>query len=88
MVFLMTLRRMKLNITAHGFRSTFRDWASEQTNYPHAVMEAALAHTLKDKTEAAYSRTDLFDKRRALMNDWSKFCQTPVKTKSKQKAVG
>ena len=75
MVFLMLLRRMKRkDITAHGFRSSFRDWAAEQTNIPSAVCEAALAHTLKDKTEAAYHRTDLFDKRRELMNQWAEYC--------------
>ena len=73
MVFLMLLRRMKQDITAHGFRSSFRDWASERTNIPHDVCEAALAHNLKDKTEAAYKRTDLFDKRRELMESWAAF---------------
>ena len=63
MVFLMTLWRMKRrDITTHGFRSTFRDWAAERTNFPRAVCEAALSHTLRDKTEAAYHRTDLFDR--------------------------
>ena len=74
MVFLMLLRRMKFNITAHGFRSTFRDWASEQTSFPSAVCEAALAHAIKDKTEAAYNRTDLFEKRRELMVTWAGYC--------------
>ncbi len=73
MVFLMLLRRMKQDITTHGFRSTFRDWASERTNIPRDVCEAALAHSLKDKTEAAYKRTDLFDKRRELMESWAAF---------------
>jgi integrase len=73
MVFLMLLRRMKQDVTAHGFRSSFRDWASERTNIPHDVCEAALAHILKDKTEAAYKRTDLFDKRRELMESWAAF---------------
>jgi integrase len=84
MVFLMLLRRMKLKITAHGFRSTFRDWASEQTNFPNAVCEAALAHTIKDKAEAAYHRTDLFDKRRDLMGVWADYCiaKFPSRTKS------
>ncbi len=74
MVFLMLLRRMEFNVTAHGFRSTFRDWASEQTNFPNAVCEAALAHSIKDRTEAAYNRTDLFDKRRELMTQWVDYC--------------
>jgi len=74
MAFLMTLRRMKHgDLTAHGFRSSFRDWAAERTNVPRAVCEAALAHTLKDKTEAAYNRTDLFERRRELMASWSAF---------------
>ena len=54
--------------------ATFRDWASECTNYPNEVCEMALAHTLKDKTEAAYRRGDLFEKRRRLMADWATFC--------------
>ena len=74
MVFLMMVRRMKFDVTAHGFRSSFRDWASEQTNFPRAVCEAALAHTVKDKIEAAYNRSDLFEKRRELMTTWSKCC--------------
>ena len=74
MVFLMALRRMgHSHLTAHGFRSTFRDWAAEKTNQPRAVCDAALAHALKDKTEAAYNRTDLFDRRRDLMNLWTRF---------------
>lgn len=60
-------------ITAHGFRSTFRDWAGETTSYPREVIEHALAHQLKDKAEAAYARGALFDKRRRLMRDWGKF---------------
>ena len=74
MVFLMTLRRMKVtDVTVHGFRSTFRDWAAERTNFPRAVCEAALSHTVRDKTEAAYYRTDLFDRRRELMSAWATF---------------
>ena len=60
-------------ITAHGFRSTFRDWCSECTNYPRDVAEMALAHTIANKVEAAYRRGDLFEKRRRLMRDWGKF---------------
>jgi integrase len=74
MVFLMVLRRMKRDdLTAHGFRSTFRDWSAERTNAPRAVCEAALAHTLRDKTEAAYNRSDLFERRRVLMSSWATF---------------
>ena len=54
----------------HGFRSTFRDWAAERTNYPNHVVEMALAHAVGDKVEAAYRRGDLFDKRRRLMAEW------------------
>jgi integrase len=74
MVFLMALRRMKRqDLTAHGFRSSFRDWAAERTNVARAVCESALAHSLRDKTEAAYNRTDLFERRRDLMTTWSAF---------------
>ena len=68
------LRRMGVPVTAHGFRSSFRDWAGETTAYPREVIEHALAHQLKDKAEAAYARGSLFDKRRRLMADWAKFC--------------
>lgn len=71
------LRRMGLEVTAHGFRSTFRDWAAEQTAYPSEVVEMALAHTIDNKVEAAYRRGDLFEKRRRLMSDWSAFLATP-----------
>jgi integrase len=72
-----TLRRMNRNdITAHGFRSTFRDWASEATAYPGDVVEMALAHTIGNKVEAAYRRGDLFEKRARLMADWATFCGT------------
>ena len=77
MVFLMLLRRMKCEgITAHGFRSSFRDWAAEKTNVPRAAVEAALAHVVRDRTEAAYFRSDLFDLRRDLMDRWSAFATT------------
>ena len=74
MTLLMVLRRMQRDdITTHGFSSSFRDWATEQTNLPRAVCEAGLAHTLKDKTEAAYHRTELFGRRRELMDGWAAF---------------
>jgi integrase len=76
MVFLMALRRMNVDATAHGFRSSFRDWASERTNFPREVCEQALAHTIKDKTEAAYRRSDLFERRRDLMAAWERFAVT------------
>lgn len=77
MVFLMLLRRLNRDdITAHGFRSAFRDWAAERTNMPRAVCEAALAHVIKDRTEAAYFRSDLFDLRRSLMDRWADLVTT------------
>jgi integrase len=74
MCFHMALRRMdRTDCTPHGFRSSFMDWAAERTNVPREVCEAALAHTLRDKTEAAYNRTDLFEQRRGLMDSWAAF---------------
>lgn len=82
MALLMLLRRMgRRDITVHGFRSSFRDWAAERTNTPSAVCEAALAHTVRNKVEAAYNRTDLFERRRALMNAWARFLGSGVKEK-------
>ena len=73
-------RENGINAVPHGFRSSFRDWASEKTNAPHAVMEAALAHTISNQVEAAYHRTDLFDRRRKLMDSWSSYLTaTPAK---------
>jgi len=78
MALLEVLRRMGHDgLTVHGFRSTFRDWASERTSYPREVCEMALAHAISDKVEAAYRRGDLFEKRRKLMLDWEKFCELP-----------
>lgn len=75
MAMLKLLERMgRGDITVHGFRSTFRDWAAECTNASREVAEMALAHVVKDKVEAAYRRGDLFEKRRALMDDWAAFC--------------
>jgi integrase len=74
MAMLALLERMERDdITVHGFRSTFRDWAGETTHYPREVCEAALAHGIKDKAEAAYARGDLFAKRASLMEDWAAF---------------
>jgi integrase len=79
MAFLMLLRRMKRDdLTAHGFRSSFRDWAAERTNFPSEVAEMALAHTISGKVEAAYRRGDLFEKRRKLMDAWAQFCAAPA----------
>lgn len=79
MAMLTLLGRMgRGDVTAHGFRSTFRDWAAERTNFPREVAEAALAHAIEDKVEAAYRRGDLFDKRRRLMDAWAEFCAKPA----------
>jgi integrase len=77
MAFLMMLRRMKRPVTAHGFRSSFRDWAAEATSYPREVAEMALAHTISNKVEAAYRRGDLLEKRAELMNDWCSYTAGP-----------
>jgi integrase len=75
MALLAVLRRMQHHeITVHGFRSTFRDWAAECTNFSREVCEMALAHVVSDEVEAAYRRGDLFDKRRQLMTEWSRYC--------------
>lgn len=73
MTLLAVLRRLEVPAVPHGFRSTFRDWAAERTNYPRDVAEMALAHAIGDKVEAAYRRGDLFEKRRRMMADWAKF---------------
>jgi len=76
MALLMMLRRMKRgDLTAHGFRSTFRDWTAEETDYAGEIAEAALAHVVESKVEAAYRRGDLFEKRRTLMADWATYCE-------------
>lgn len=75
MAMTMVLRRIgRADLTVHGFRSTFRDWAAETTDHPSEVAEAALAHAIASKVEAAYRRGDLFEKRRQLMEDWADFC--------------
>lgn len=78
MAMLSLLHRMgRRDLTVHGFRSSFRDWAAETTAHPRDVVEMALAHSLESKTEAAYRRGDLFEKRRTLMNDWAGYCDRP-----------
>ncbi len=67
------LRTLEVPAVPHGFRSTFRDWAAEETNHPREVVEAALAHVVQNKVEAAYARSDLFERRRQLMDDWSAY---------------
>ncbi len=94
MTLTMVLRRMKVEATAHGFRSAFRDWTAETTNTPSDVAEMALAHTIKNKVEAAYRRGDLLEKRRVLMELWADFCQratadvVPITAVKKRKRVG
>ena len=69
------VRDLGIAAVPHGFRSSFRDWASERTNHPREVMEAALAHAVRNQTEAAYSRSDLFERRRHLMEDWGEYLE-------------
>ena len=79
MAMLQLLERMgRGDLTVHGFRSTFRDWAAERTNFPNEVAEAALAHAVANKVEAAYRRGDLFEKRRNLMEAWARYCTEPA----------
>jgi len=73
-------RRMEVAAVPHGFRSTFRDWAAERTNFPRDMAEQALAHALGDKVEAAYRRGDMLEKRRQMMQAWAKFCELPAKS--------
>ncbi len=75
------LRRMdRGDLTAHGFRSTFRDWASESTAYPSEMAEMALAHAIGNKVEAAYRRGNLLQKRVRMMADWARFCAKPLQS--------
>lgn len=78
MAMLQLVRRTRPGVVPHGFRSTFRDWTAEQTNYAREVAEMALAHVVGDQTEAAYRRGDLFEKRRRLMAEWARFCDRPA----------
>ncbi len=72
------LRRMKVGVTAHGFRSTFRDWVAESTTFPNEVAEMALAHTISNKSEASYRRGDMFEKRAVMMEEWARFVYKPI----------
>jgi integrase len=79
MALLMVLRRMRRpDITAHGFRASFKTWATERTDFAREVVEAALAHVVGNKVEAAYQRGDVFDKRRQLMDAWARFCARAI----------
>jgi integrase len=81
MAMLALLERMqRTDLTVHGFRSTFKDWASETTGFPNELVEMALAHAVGDKVEAAYRRGDMFDKRRRLMGAWADYCSAPTAT--------
>jgi integrase len=70
--------KQERDAVVHGFRSTFRDWAAEQTSFPSEIAEAALAHAKGDKTEASYQRGDFFDKRRKLIDAWARYCAKPA----------
>jgi integrase len=81
MTMLKVLKRMnRADLTTHGFRSTFRDWAAETTDTPGEVVEMALAHTIASKVEAAYRRGDLLEKRRRLMTAWGRYCASHAAT--------
>ena len=88
------LRQHGIAAVAHGFRSSFRDWAAEQTDHPREVIEAALAHVVQNKVEAAYARSDLFDRRRRLMDDWAAYLaetrrpQPPIAKPTEHEVVG
>ena len=69
------VKEQGFDVHVHGFRTSFRTWAQEQTNFPREVAEAALAHVVKDKAEAAYARSDMFEKRRRMMESWAGFLQ-------------
>lgn len=73
------LRRAKVDVTTHGFRSSFRDWAGDSTAFARDVVEAALAHAIENKTEAAYRRSDAIEKRRKLMAAWAAYCNSAPK---------
>jgi integrase len=88
MSLLMLLRDMHFaHVTVHGFRSSFRDWAAETTYFPREVAEAALAHVVADRVEAAYRRGDLFEKRRELMEAWARHCRPSSTKRSRREQV-
>jgi integrase len=88
MAMLEKLRGLRPGLTVHGFRSTFRDWAGDCTNYAREVIEAALAHAIEDETEAAYRRSTAVQKRRRLMADWAKYCARRIDASAKVVAIG
>ena len=73
------LAKLRPGVTVHGFRSTFRTWAEERTNYPREVCEQALAHTIGNTVERAYRRGDMLEKRRRLMVEWASYCAAPAR---------
>lgn len=81
------MRRMEVDAVPHGLRSTFRDWAGETTDFPREVAEAALAHTLSNKTEAAYRRGDSLEKRRVMMEAWAAHCYPEKDYPAKQESM-
>ncbi len=84
MALLAVLARMgRSNVTTHGFRSTFRDWAGDETNAAHETIEFCLAHGITDKTEAAYRRSDALEKRRELLSAWAEFCTGKERPRAK-----
>jgi len=87
MAMLEMLRGLRPGVTVHGFRSSFRDWAAERTNYQNHIVEMALAHVIGDKVEASYRRGDLFEKRRRLMADWEAYCSSKPKAAAGQNVV-
>ncbi len=78
------LQYHKVAAVAHGFRLSFRDWAAEETDHPREVIEAALAHVVQNKVEAAYARSDLFERRRRLMDDWAVYVGGPAENSSRR----
>ena len=83
----MMLRKAKVDATVHGFRSSFRDWVSEETTHPSEVAEMALAHTIRNTVERAYRRKDLLEKRRLLLNDWEEYCNNTIENVIELKAA-
>ena len=77
MALLMLLRRMDITVTVHGFRSTFRDWAGDRTEFARELAEHTLAHQIGNQVELAYRRDDALDRRRPLMEAWANFCELP-----------
>jgi integrase len=89
MAMLELMRDLRPDYVPHGFRSTFKDWCAETTNYPNLVSEMALAHKISNETEAAYRRGDLLDKRRRLMRDWGRYCESqPIRASSSLALIG